>query len=172
MRMAMRWVVAAGVLLGGCSCSDKRASVAPLSEQERATLPTVSPEQLQSLLDAEKGKVIVLVVWSVRRPACTAMFPKLGGLAAQGATIVAINIDRVDDVRKKVLPLLDQHRPTFTNRVLAAGPEALAPFVGTDWSGQVPALVVRDRAGQRVATYYGEGALEKAAKQVRVLAQQ
>ena len=53
-----------------------------------------------------------------------------------------------------------------------AGPEALAPFVAADWSGQVPALVVFDRAGQRVATCYGDTALDKVAKHVRELAQE
>lgn len=170
--MALLLGLALWLGLGGCSCSEEPPRIEPLSKQELAKIPAVGPQDLQALLDGQKGKVVVLVVWSVRREACLAMYPKLNDLLKEGAgetVVIAVNIDRVADVRKEVLPMLAQHRPKFLNRVVRAGPEALASFVGVDWSGQVPAIAIRDRSGSKVAAFYGKRALDRAKARVAEL---
>ena len=165
MRRARRLVLALALTLavGGCSCS-RDTGPAPLSEQQLARIPPVTPEGLQSLLAEQQGKVVVLAVWSVTRQASLAVYPKLGDLAGAGGepVVIAVNIDHVDDVRDQVLPLLDKHQPTFVNRVCRVGPEGLASFMDMRWSGQVPALSLFDRGGKKVATFHGPGAFAKA----------
>jgi hypothetical protein len=172
MRAVAGVAVALLVTLGGCSCSEEPPKVEPLSDRELAKLPAVTPEELQALLEAQKGKLVALVVWSVRREDCVALYPRLSELA-QGRdadlTILAVSIDRVSDVREKALPLVEQHGGKWLNRVVRAGPEALAAFVGTDWSGQVPAIALLGRDGRPAGTFYGGTALAKAQARLREL---
>jgi len=156
--VAFAGLVAWGLLVG---CSGEPPQPDRLTGDELARIPVLEPGKIGALLESHKGKVVVLVVWSVRREACVAMYPQLGTLSGGGAepVVIAVNIDRVDDVRNKVLPLLDEHQPKFLNRICRAGPDALAAFVDPRWMGQVPALAVYDRAGRRVAAFMGEDAL-------------
>ena len=163
MRIALLLALSLALGLGGCGCSDE-AGPEPLSGKELEQIPALTPMQLQELLAAHKGKVVVLAVWSVRREASVAMYPKLNELL-QGdePVVIAVNIDRVTDVRDKVLPILRKEQPKFLNRVLSVGPEALASFIDANkWAGQLPALALYDRAGQKAAAFYGDGALDKA----------
>ena len=155
-------LLASLVWLAGCGCSDS-PGVDPLNQEELATLPAITPPQLRELLDAQKGKVVVLAVWSVRRQASVDAYPQLKALCPGGPdaepVVIAVNIDRVSDVRDKVLPIVKQAQPTFLNRVLSVGPEALATFIDKNWTGELPALALYDRAGRKVASGHGPAAL-------------
>ena len=157
------------VAFAGCSSEPPRLE--PLTDEELARLPAVSPDELKALLDAQKGKVVVMAIWSVRREACLAMYPKLADLCKGGAepVVIAVNIDNLTDVRKKVFPLLEQHKPKFLNRVCRADPDALAAFVDPSWMGRVPAIVLFDRDGSRTETLLGENALTAAQQRLREL---
>ena len=166
----MRTALLAGLaLLAFTGCSDEPPSIPPLSKNELAKIPAVRPEQLASFIDSQKGKVVVLAVWSVRRDACLAMYPELGTLCSGGAdepVVVAVSIDRVDDVRAKILPLIKKHRPKFLNRVVPGGHDAVAGLMGKNWSGQVPAIALRDRDGEPAGFFYGQTALAKARRRL------
>ena len=145
-----------------CGCSDT-PGVDPLSEKELTAIPALTPMQLKEWLEAHKGKVVVLAVWSIRREASVAMYPKLKELHhGDEPVVIAVNIDRVSDIREKVLPIVKREQPKFLNRVLSVGPEALASFIDPNWTGQLPALALYDRAGKKAAAFHGTDAFEKA----------
>ena len=171
MRIALLVGLALVFSFGGCTCSRKPPKVEPLSKEELASIPEITPPQLQALLAKHKGKVVVLVVWSVRHNGCVAMYPKLNGLAGGAEPVViAVSIDRVDDVRSKVIPMLEEQKPKFINHVVRGGADPLASFVGMDWSGgRVPAIVVYRRDGARDKAFYGDAALDTARRRVKQL---
>ena len=124
MRYPLWFLLACAIGLGGCGCSE---GPEPLSSRELTQIPALSPPELKEFLDAQKGKVVVLAVWSVRREASLAAYPKLKELqGGDEPVIIAVNIDRVSDIRDKVLPIIRKEQPTFLNRVVSAGPDALA----------------------------------------------
>ena len=156
-------VMLLALALGGCGCSDD-PGVDPLTDRELEAIPALSPTQLQDLLDAQKGKLVVLAVWSVRREASVAAYRRLGELRGEPEPVVlAIDIDRVSDVREKVLPILRETKPQFENRVLSVGPEALATFIDRNtWAGQLPAFALYGRDGKKLAAFHGPDALDRA----------
>lgn len=156
-------VMLLALALGGCGCSDD-PGVDPLSDRELEAIPALTPTQLQDLLDAHKGKLVVLAVWSVRREASVAAYRRLGELPDEPEPVVlAINIDRVSDIRDKVLPILRETKPAFENRVLSVGPEALATFIDRNtWAGQLPAFALYGRDGKKLAAFHGPDALDSA----------
>lgn len=162
----MRCALVLGVLiilsLGGCGCSDD-PGVDPLSRGELDQIPALTPVKLKELLEAQKGKIAVLAIWSIRREDSVAMYPRLNELATGGAepVVIAVNIDRVADIRDKVLPIVKREKPKFLNHVLSVGPEALTTFIDPNWPGQLPALALYDRAGKRSAAFFGPDALDK-----------
>jgi len=164
-------LVALTVWCGGCTCSREPPKVKPLTKEELAQIPEITPPQLQDLLAKHKGKLVVLVVWSVRHPGCAAMYPELNGLAGDPEPVViAVSIDRVDDVRAKVIPMLKDHKETFINHVVRGGADPLASFVGADWTGgRVPAIVLYRRDGARDKAFYGDAALDTARRRLKQL---
>ena len=170
----MRPALAVGLVLlvGLVGCSREPPPAETLTDEELAKCPAVDPAQLKALLAEQKGKVVVLAVWSVRREACVAMCPRLGELAKAGGAgpvVVAVNIDRVADVREKVLPMIGEPQPPLLHRVVHGGPDALATFIGEEWMGAVPAIALYDRQGKRVAAFFGDDALPKAQERLAKL---
>jgi hypothetical protein len=169
------WLGVLLVLVAGCS-SDTPAEMAPLSKQELAELPAVSYAELDALVKAQKGKVGVLAVWSVRREPCLAMYAKLGALGKGGAdaapAVIALNIDRVDDVRSKVMPMVKQQGAALLNRVFRGAPEELTGLFGNAWGGRVPAICLFDREGTKAAAFNGDDALAKAEPRLKELLEQ
>lgn len=157
-------------LLLGCS-SHERAEMAPLSERETDKLPAVNYAKLDALLKQQRGKVVVLAAWSIRHGGSVAAYDKLPTLAADAGelAIIALNIDRVDEVRSKVIPHVEGKKDGVIDRVLVAAPEEVMSLFDFNWGGQVPAISLFDRQGKRVESFYGADAFGKAKARVSQL---
>ena len=160
----------AAVVAAGCSSGDA-PELDPLSKREQSALPAVDAAGLKTLLDGHKGKLVVLAVWSAGTKECEGLFAGLAKLAgsAPGTVVVTLNIDRVDDVRDKVLPVVEEQGGQCENRVFGGDPMDVEPLLSPDWGWRVPALAVYDRKGKKAGEFYGRGALGQAEAALRKL---
>ena len=116
---------------------------------------------------AHRGQPVVVTLWATWCEPCVKEFPELAALARERKDVafVSVSIDEPVD-RKAVETFVSQRRPPFPVYVRAAGPDqAFIDGVDKDWSGVVPATLVYDREGRRVALLQGEhtrGDIEKA----------
>ena len=153
------------VVAVGCS-SDDAPKLDPLSQEEQAALPSVDSDGLKALLASHKGKAAVLAVWSAGHKDCEGLLPALAGVE-KGAAVITLSIDRVDDVREKVLPIVTEHGGAFENRVFGGAPPDIETFLKPEWSWRVPAIVLYGRGGSKVAEFYGREAVARAKAKLR-----
>ena len=166
MRRLMVLAVAAAGLVAGCS-SKEPETVGSLSDTERAVLPVADAAALRAMVAEHKAKVVVLAAWSVRQEGCVELYRGLGSLCAGkdkgGPVVIAVNLDGVDDVREKVVPLVRAQQPGVVNRVFDGSPMDMTTVVPSSWGGLLPAVwVVPGGEGSRPSLFCGKGALGKA----------
>ena len=107
---------------------------------------------------AHRGRPVVLTLWATWCEPCMKEFPDLVALARERKDVafLSVSIDEPSD-RKVLEDFVAARRPPFPVYARAAGPDE--PFIdGVDreWSGVVPATLVYDREGKRVALLQGE----------------
>ena len=164
MRHVVLLAVAACVVVG-CSSGDPD-SLEGLSDNERAELPVLEHGGVRELIARHEGKVVVLAGWPARMEGYVAFYDGLGALAKPdaegGPAVVAMNLDGASAVRGDVLPLLRKVKPAFPNCVFNGDQMMLSAVVDPEWGGAVPAIWIYDTKGKLEASFYGEGALDKA----------
>jgi len=152
-------------LAAGCSCEEAE-TLGSLSEAERGALQVVDAAALKALLASHQGKIVVLAAWSVRQEGGVALHAALASLAERsgedGLAVVALNLDTLADVRRKVLPVLRKQRPAFTSCVLDGEQMMILGLTDPDWGGLLPAVWLFDTKGKLAASFYGAEALGKA----------
>ena len=172
-RQMLLTVAVAAALAMGCS-SEEPETVGSLSDTEQAVLRVADAAALRAMVAEHKGKVVVLTAWSVRQEGCVELYRELGSLCAGNEktrpVVIAVNLDGVDDVREKVLPLVRAQQPGVVNRVFEGSPMDMTTVVPSGWGGLLPAVwVVRDREGDRASLFCGKGALGKAKAKLKSL---
>jgi thiol-disulfide isomerase/thioredoxin len=107
---------------------------------------------------AHRGRPVVLTLWATWCEPCVKEFPELAALARERKDVafVSVSIDEPAD-RGTVETFVTERRPPFPVYMRAAGPDqAFIDGVDREWSGVVPATLVYDREGRRVALLQGE----------------
>ncbi len=116
---------------------------------------------------AAKGRPVVLTLWATWCAPCVEEFPRLVTMARERRDVafLSVSIDEVED-RAAVEAFVVLQSPPFPVYLKAAGPDdAFIDGVDRDWRGVVPATLVYDKDGRRVALLQGEhdrAAIEKA----------
>jgi len=168
----MRWVVMLGLtaVVTGCSSGDA-PDLDPLTKAELAALPSADVQQIQALIGGHQGKVVVLAVWSAAAAECEGLFPALATLAqgAPGVAVITLSVDRVDDVRAKALPVVEEHGEPFENRVFGGDAMEVEPLLRQEWAWRVPAVAVYDKKGEKAEELYGRDAVARAGPVVEKL---
>ena len=107
---------------------------------------------------SHRGHPVVLTLWATWCEPCVKEFPSLMALARERKDVafVSVSIDEPED-RKTLEAFVAARRPPFPVHARASGPDqAFIDGVDRDWSGVVPATIVYDREGRRVALLQGE----------------
>jgi thiol-disulfide isomerase/thioredoxin len=113
---------------------------------------------LHKLIEARRGHPVVVNFWSTWCAPCVKEFPALVGLAGRhrDAAFVSVSLDDKED-RAAVESFVAKQQPPFPVYLKAAGPdEAFINGVDRSWSGVIPATLVLDREGRKVALLLGE----------------
>ena len=124
-----------------------------------ASLPTLNEDQVASVLEEHRGKVVVFNFWATWCGPCREEFPDLVRLYNENKdrlVLVSVSMDEPEDSDRVVAYLKEQK---------AAFPAYLRDFkdfqrfvnvVDPEWGGGIPATVVFDRAGKRIYGHEGK----------------
>ncbi|HEY2943737.1 MAG TPA: TlpA disulfide reductase family protein [Vicinamibacteria bacterium] len=107
---------------------------------------------------AHRGRPVVLTLWATWCEPCVKEFPALAALARERKDVafLSVSIDEPEG-RKALQAFVAERRPPFPVYVRAPGPDQdFIDGVDREWSGVVPATLVYDREGRRVALLQGE----------------
>lgn len=141
-------VVALGLLLAGCS-----GSSSPQTESsENVKLEVTDEAALAKVLEAHRGKVVLVDFWATWCPECMELFPHTvelhKRLADRGLVAISVSFDDPDEDRAAALGFLTKEGATFENVIsqYGSGPESFERFAIPD--GALPHFKLYDREGK------------------------
>ncbi len=140
-------------------------ALAPLfSAAPPPPLQPVDESGYQKIIAASKGKVLLIDFWATYCKPCRAEMPQLlqleTRLAPRGVKVITVSADE---------PEMTAAAAKFALEVGVKGPayirkakddDKFINFVDPKWSGALPALMVYDKAGKLVKSFYGETPLK------------
>ena len=135
-------------------------STKQLSNDE-GEIPVVDFAGLQEYLDQYSDKTVVINFWATWCAPCVKELPYFEEVTAHykedDVVVVLVSLDFIKQMDKKLIPFLDKHQ-LKSKVVLLNAPDANAWIdkVSPEWSGAIPATVVRKGAE---STFY-EGSFD------------
>jgi len=149
---AALWLLPAGAAPPAPSpAPPKDAAAAPARIVEAIDGPT-----LKKVIEAQKGKVVLLNLWATWCLPCVGELPAISKLYAdykgKGLAVVSASMDDPED-RHKVLTVLTLHHvelPVYMRR--SGSVDAFFDPIDRKWTGAVPMTYLFDRKGKRIAT--------------------
>jgi thiol-disulfide isomerase/thioredoxin len=126
-----------------------------LSQSKKAALPEVKPinsTSLREVVNAQKGKVVLVNAWATWCKPCKEEIPDLLRLkakyAGKGFELVFISADDADELETSVRPTLQKlgvNFLTYINR--DSSDEAFINGMSAKWNGALPTSFLYDRKG-------------------------
>ncbi len=141
----------------------------PTPQQRRATgaapgLASVAPAEVKGILDAHRGKVVVVNLWASWCLPCREEFPDLlrlhRELGSRGLDLVLISAD-FSSQRQAAQEFLSQQGVDFGTFLKAGDDQDFIDAVDPRWSGSLPATLVLKRDGTRAAFWEGKASYEQ-----------
>jgi len=142
------------------------SSLSPRTEQQPISLEVKSWDETQQLVAAQKGKVVVLDLWSTWCVPCVREFPKLIELHrahAPDVVCIAFNMDysgaaseTPDSFREPVNQFLTKHGATFLNVISSDAADDVFRRLKL---GSIPAVLVYGRDGRLAKRFDNDDAL-------------
>ena len=142
------------------------SSLSPRTEQQPISLEVKSWDETQQLVAAQKGKVVVLDMWSTWCVPCVREFPRLVNLHrthAPDVVCIAFNLDysgaageTPDSFREPVNQFLTRHEATFLNVISSDAADDVFQRLKL---GSIPAVLVYGRDGQLAKRFDNDDAL-------------
>lgn len=165
-------LVLAALTLAGCGKSDSKAPVPAPPAAATPDLTPIAPEQIRDVLEARRGKVVLVNAWATWCLPCKEEFPDLmrvyRELAPRGLELVLISAD-FEAQREKARTFLAGQGVDFPTYHRTGTDEAFINAVDPAWSGSLPATVVLGRDGQKRAFWEGLASYEEFRKAVEPL---
>ena len=117
-------------------------------------------DELKGIMDANKGKVVLLNFWATWCKPCVKEFPELVKLyndyKDKGFTLVFISADVPEEVKSKVVPFLNTQGVDFTTYNIGFDkPEDLINYIDKDWQGAIPSTYIYDKNGNMKTSILG-----------------
>ena len=166
-----RTACVAVTLLALLGCSGEPPTIEPLSDKDLQEVPPIDFDGLKKLVADSKGRPVVVAFWSSGGKDSKAVYSELNtlcqGKEGRAPVVVAVNIDRPDDVRKTTLPFVREQKPKFANHSFKGDAMMLTQWLGTDWSGWLPAICIHDAQGRMAGKFFGSNALRQAQAQLK-----
>ena len=138
-----------------------------------ALLLLAAPERLipvdesayAKLLQANKGKVVLVDFWATWCAPCRAGMPKLARMAeslkAKGLVVLTVSIDDPEQ-EANAIKFLQQRGVPFPSYVRRTkDDDRFISSVDSKWSGALPATFLYDKTGKRVKSWIGETPIEE-----------
>ncbi len=164
MRPSLRFIALAAcafaLAAAGCAPASRPSASGAAAGGDAIVVPA-STREIAARATAPGAPATVLNVWATWCPPCRAEFPAL--LAAvrrhPGVRLVLVSAD-FDTATAQVRAFLRGHGVTDTTYLKREGDQAFVDGLEPAWSGTLPATIVYDAAGRKVA--FWEGAADSA----------
>ncbi len=123
-------------------------------------MPLNKVDDVKALMDASKGKVVLLNFWATWCKPCIKEFPELVKLynnyKDKGFTIVFISADVPEEIKTKVVPFLKTQGVDFLTYYNGFdNPEDLINFIDKNWQGAIPSTYIYDKDGKMESSMLG-----------------
>jgi thiol-disulfide isomerase/thioredoxin len=148
--------LAAGLLL----VASTRADYALSQEAESAAdIESIDAESFAALVEANRGRVLVVNFWATWCIPCLKEVPELveleRALSPKGLVVVGVSLDD-PDARAEVVAFRNEWFPEFrTYHTAIEDWYELIGIVEPEWPGVLPTSVIIDRSGSRADTLVG-----------------
>ena len=128
--------------------------------------PISKTDDIKSIMDANKGKVVLLNFWATWCKPCVKEFPDLVKLQNnykdKGFVLVFISADMPEEIKSKVTPFLNQEKVDFTTYYIGSDkPEDIINYVDKDWQGAIPSTYIYDKEGNVKTSILGTKSYEQ-----------
>lgn len=122
--------------------------------------PLNKTDDVKALLDANKGRVVLLNFWATWCKPCVKEFPELVKLynsyKDKGFSIVFISADVPEEIKSKVIPFLNAQGVDFQTYYIGFDkPEDLINYIDKDWQGAIPSTYIYDKDGKMQTSILG-----------------
>jgi thiol-disulfide isomerase/thioredoxin len=117
-------------------------------------------DDLKAVMDAAKGKVVLINFWATWCKPCVKEFPDLVKLyntyKDKGFSIVLISADVPEEIKSKVIPFLNTQGVDFLTYYIGFDkPEDLINFIDKNWQGAIPSTYIYDKDGKMETSILG-----------------
>jgi len=157
---------AALVVLGAVACGHRK----PASSPGKLT-PATAADVLHEV-ERSRGSVVLVNVWATWCTPCREELPDLLRLqrecGANGFRLILVSADFASQ-RPAAAALLASQGVTFPTFVKAEGDQGFIDGLDPRWSGALPASLLFDREGRKVAFWEGKASYEELLGKVKPL---
>jgi len=134
--------------------------------------PLSDKKDMDELMAANKGKVVLINFWATWCKPCVHEFPDLVKLynnyRDEGFVILFISVDVPDDLDSKVIPFLKNQNVDFTSYYNNFDkPEELINYVDKDWQGAIPSTYIYDKDGNLTKHILGSTGYSEFEKEIQ-----
>jgi thiol-disulfide isomerase/thioredoxin len=142
------------------------------AEPSAATLRAATAADLQAELGRLRGRVVVLSFWATWCTSCLREIPDLvalgSELAAEGVTVLGVDMDEPRDLEGLVRPFHAKHFPAF-HTLARSEPDmdTIASVVDPAWNEVLPTTYLIARSGRVVERLQGAQTPEELRRRVR-----
>lgn len=123
-------------------------------------LPKINESGYQRLLAAQKGQVVLIDFWATWCVPCRKEMPELAKLAKRlgprGLRLIPISGDEIESSADAVAFLKQSGVTSLGYLKAPVDEDAFHRAVDPKWGGELPALVLYDKAGKKVKIWKGE----------------
>ena len=127
------------------------AGLALATDRQDDTVPIVGAQDIKSLVQNYKGKVVVVNFWATWCPPCIKEFPDIIKLYSEyqskGVEVIAVSMNEADEM-EDIEAFIDKYRPPFAIYRAASAEEAFYQEFDARWWGQMPTTVIYDTTGK------------------------
>lgn len=118
---------------------------------QRPALPKITDQGIKSLIEKNKGKVLVLNFWATWCSPCIEEFPALVKIhntyKSKGLEVIGVSLNDLSDM-KDVLTFLREQNPAFPLYLAGTVDDSFYRSIDKRWSSEMPLTMIYDKNGK------------------------